>query len=190
MACAAEGDRSALSRPHMALKRGKRAPLGRVGRVSPMAPQEGAAAAAGKGQPEAGAGSPRLFTWEEVALRNGQGRPAAARWLVIDRKVYDVSRFHKKHPGGSRVISGYAGQDATVSRGACGWWWSSDFEVDEFIMTLVQAHLQRTAAPSGTFAACCFSGDPSKRQSGRTVICPSANFSVRLLLSLFSAQLL
>ncbi|XP_066467330.1 acyl-CoA (8-3)-desaturase-like isoform X1 [Tiliqua scincoides] len=76
-----------------------------------MAPQEGAAA--GKGQPEAGAGSPRLFTWEEVALRNGQGRPAAARWLVIDRKVYDVSRFHKKHPGGSRVISGCAGQDAT-----------------------------------------------------------------------------
>ncbi|NXD71456.1 FADS1 desaturase, partial [Eolophus roseicapillus] len=34
-------------------------------------------------------------------------------WLVIDRKVYDVSRFSKRHPGGSRVISHYAGQDAT-----------------------------------------------------------------------------
>ncbi|NXS30124.1 FADS1 desaturase, partial [Pomatostomus ruficeps] len=34
-------------------------------------------------------------------------------WLVIDRKVYDVSKFSKRHPGGSRVISHYAGQDAT-----------------------------------------------------------------------------
>ncbi|KFQ70228.1 Fatty acid desaturase 1, partial [Phaethon lepturus] len=34
-------------------------------------------------------------------------------WLVIDRKVYDVSKFSKQHPGGSRVISHYAGQDAT-----------------------------------------------------------------------------
>ncbi|NXB00494.1 FADS1 desaturase, partial [Cnemophilus loriae] len=36
-------------------------------------------------------------------------------WLVIDRKVYDVSTFSKRHPGGSRVISHYAGQDATDS---------------------------------------------------------------------------
>ncbi|NXK21196.1 FADS1 desaturase, partial [Arenaria interpres] len=34
-------------------------------------------------------------------------------WLVIDRKVYDVTTFAKRHPGGSRVISHYAGQDAT-----------------------------------------------------------------------------
>ncbi|NWV57880.1 FADS1 desaturase, partial [Daphoenositta chrysoptera] len=34
-------------------------------------------------------------------------------WLVIDRKVYDVSEFSKRHPGGTRVISHYAGQDAT-----------------------------------------------------------------------------
>uniref|UniRef100_A0A8D0DKB7 Cytochrome b5 heme-binding domain-containing protein n=1 Tax=Salvator merianae TaxID=96440 RepID=A0A8D0DKB7_SALMN len=35
------------------------------------------------------------------------------RWLVIDRKVYDISRFCHQHPGGYRVISHYAGQDAT-----------------------------------------------------------------------------
>ncbi|NWR54429.1 FADS1 desaturase, partial [Bucorvus abyssinicus] len=34
-------------------------------------------------------------------------------WLVIDRKVYDATKFSKRHPGGSRVISHYAGQDAT-----------------------------------------------------------------------------
>ncbi|NXX84254.1 FADS1 desaturase, partial [Urocolius indicus] len=34
-------------------------------------------------------------------------------WLVIDRKVYDVSNFSKQHPGGRKVLSHYAGQDAT-----------------------------------------------------------------------------
>ncbi|NWH88538.1 FADS1 desaturase, partial [Aegithalos caudatus] len=34
-------------------------------------------------------------------------------WLVIDRKVYDVSEFSKRHPGGRRVLGHYAGQDAT-----------------------------------------------------------------------------
>ncbi|NXU73907.1 FADS1 desaturase, partial [Oreotrochilus melanogaster] len=34
-------------------------------------------------------------------------------WLVIDRKVYDVTKFSKRHPGGSRVMKHYAGQDAT-----------------------------------------------------------------------------
>ncbi|KGL79988.1 Fatty acid desaturase 1, partial [Tinamus guttatus] len=34
-------------------------------------------------------------------------------WLVINRKVYDVSEFSDRHPGGRRVISHYAGQDAT-----------------------------------------------------------------------------
>ncbi|XP_062433639.1 acyl-CoA (8-3)-desaturase-like [Rhea pennata] len=52
----------------------------------------------------------QLFTWEEMRIHNGQGQE---QWLVIDRKVYNVSEFSKRHPGGSRVISHYAGQDAT-----------------------------------------------------------------------------
>uniref|UniRef100_A0A8B9NXS0 Cytochrome b5 heme-binding domain-containing protein n=1 Tax=Accipiter nisus TaxID=211598 RepID=A0A8B9NXS0_9AVES len=54
----------------------------------------------------------QLFTWEEIRSHNGRGQ-SREQWLVIDRKVYDVSRFSKRHPGGSRVISHYAGQDAT-----------------------------------------------------------------------------
>lgn len=54
----------------------------------------------------------RYFTWEEVAQRSGREKE---RWLVIDRKVYNISDFIRRHPGGSRVISHYAGQDATVS---------------------------------------------------------------------------
>uniref|UniRef100_A0A673A5K5 acyl-CoA (8-3)-desaturase n=1 Tax=Sphaeramia orbicularis TaxID=375764 RepID=A0A673A5K5_9TELE len=60
------------------------------------------------GEPGTG-GSGRVFTWEEVqrhSHRNDQ-------WLVIDRKVYNVTQWAKRHPGGFRVISHYAGEDAT-----------------------------------------------------------------------------
>ncbi|XP_007440899.1 fatty acid desaturase 1-like [Python bivittatus] len=58
--------------------------------------------------------SRRFFTWEEIGLRTGRIEPhLRERWLVIDRKVYDISSFFQRHPGGSRVISHYAGQDAT-----------------------------------------------------------------------------
>ncbi|XP_053924238.1 acyl-CoA (8-3)-desaturase [Cuculus canorus] len=55
----------------------------------------------------------RHFTWEEIGQRNGRGPAPQERWLVIERKVYDISHFCRRHPGGSRVISHYAGQDAT-----------------------------------------------------------------------------
>uniref|UniRef100_A0A8C0IXC6 Cytochrome b5 heme-binding domain-containing protein n=1 Tax=Chelonoidis abingdonii TaxID=106734 RepID=A0A8C0IXC6_CHEAB len=78
-----------------------------------MAPLRGPKA--GMEEPEPGAGSsPRRFTWEEIGLRTGRGHPQQERWLVIDRKVYDISQFYRRHPGGARVISSYAGQDATV----------------------------------------------------------------------------
>uniref|UniRef100_A0A7M4EU55 Fatty acid desaturase 1-like n=1 Tax=Crocodylus porosus TaxID=8502 RepID=A0A7M4EU55_CROPO len=57
--------------------------------------------------------SPQLFTWKDIGLHMGKGHPQQERWLVINRKVYDISQFHRQHPGGSRVISHYAGQDAT-----------------------------------------------------------------------------
>ncbi|XP_051807616.1 acyl-CoA 6-desaturase isoform X1 [Acanthochromis polyacanthus] len=50
-----------------------------------------------------------VYTWEEVqrhCSRNDQ-------WLVIDRKVYNITQWAKRHPGGFRVISHYAGEDAT-----------------------------------------------------------------------------
>ncbi|TFK02320.1 tensin-3 [Platysternon megacephalum] len=67
-----------------------------------------------KKNPESGVGtSLQLFTWEEIGLHTGQGHPQQEQWLVIDRKVYDISQFYQQHPGGAQVISHYAGQDAT-----------------------------------------------------------------------------
>lgn len=60
---------------------------------------------------EPGSGRARgVYTWVEVQShcnRNDQ-------WLVIDRKVYNITQWAKRHPGGFRVINHYAGEDATV----------------------------------------------------------------------------
>ncbi|KAK2170163.1 hypothetical protein LSH36_4g18002 [Paralvinella palmiformis] len=47
--------------------------------------------------------------WELIQTH----RTAESRWIVIDGCVYDVTKWSKKHPGGARIIGGFAGQDAT-----------------------------------------------------------------------------
>jgi len=49
------------------------------------------------------------YTWEEVEKKTEKD----ARWLVIDNEVFNITNWANKHPGGSRVITHYAGQDAT-----------------------------------------------------------------------------
>ncbi|XP_044537881.1 fatty acid desaturase 2-like protein FADS2B [Gracilinanus agilis] len=61
------------------------------------------------GKPVAGSSSLPMYTWEEIKKHNLQ----TDQWLVIRRKVYDVTKWADKHPGGSRVLNHYAGEDAT-----------------------------------------------------------------------------
>ncbi|XP_072180684.1 acyl-CoA 6-desaturase-like [Diadema setosum] len=51
------------------------------------------------------------LTWEEV--RKHDGKEVKDKWLVIDSQVYDITRWSRRHPGGYKVITHYAGQDAT-----------------------------------------------------------------------------
>ena len=36
-------------------------------------------------------------------------------WIIIHSKVYEVTDWLKKHPGGQDIIFNYAGQDTTVN---------------------------------------------------------------------------
>ena len=52
------------------------------------------------------------YTRGEVALH----KTPQDLWIIIDGKVYDVTNWLKRHPGGKRVIQHYGGEDATVSK--------------------------------------------------------------------------
>ncbi|XP_027387728.1 fatty acid desaturase 3 isoform X3 [Bos indicus] len=47
--------------------------------------------------------------WEQVRRHNLPGD----KWLVIERRVYDISRWAQRHPGGSRLIGHHGAEDAT-----------------------------------------------------------------------------
>ncbi|KAK6165628.1 hypothetical protein SNE40_022520 [Patella caerulea] len=51
----------------------------------------------------------KSFTWDDIKVHDKRND----KWLVIGGEVYDITRWSRRHPGGSRVISHYAGQDAT-----------------------------------------------------------------------------
>ncbi|XP_059731158.1 fatty acid desaturase 2-like protein FADS2B isoform X2 [Bos taurus] len=49
------------------------------------------------------------YTWQEIQRHNQK----TDKWLVINRKVYDVTGWADRHPGGRRVLNHCAGEDAT-----------------------------------------------------------------------------
>jgi cytochrome b involved in lipid metabolism len=51
----------------------------------------------------------REYLWDEIRRHSDN----TDRWIVIDKHVYNVTRW-TKHPGGQVVLNHYAGQDATV----------------------------------------------------------------------------
>lgn len=59
---------------------------------------------------QASASVMKAFTEEEVAQHNTK----ESLWTIVDGKVYDITSWQRKHPGGSKVLfKGMAGQDGT-----------------------------------------------------------------------------
>lgn len=46
-------------------------------------------------------------------LEVSQNSTARSLWVVINRKVYDLTTYHKRHPGGAAVLLQMGGKDAT-----------------------------------------------------------------------------
>ncbi|XP_065898010.1 acyl-CoA 6-desaturase-like [Dysidea avara] len=58
-----------------------------------------------------GVGDQVLYTREEVA----QHRKPGDSWVILHGEVYNVTNWLPRHPGGSKVLGHYGGQDATVA---------------------------------------------------------------------------
>ncbi len=56
---------------------------------------------------------PQKFTAEEVA----QHVFPDDAWLIIDRKVYDVTHYVEKHPGGDKILRNVGGDNSVEFRG-------------------------------------------------------------------------
>jgi len=52
---------------------------------------------------------PKRFKWGEIQKHNKE----EDCWVVLNDKVYDVTKFLPSHPGGRDVIIEQAGRDAT-----------------------------------------------------------------------------
>ncbi|EYB91542.1 hypothetical protein Y032_0204g1865 [Ancylostoma ceylanicum] len=85
------------------------------------------------------------FSLAEVEKHNTIG----SCWIVLDGKVYDVSKFLDEHPGGLEVIAELAGKDATASFEDVGHSKDARDMAKEYLIGKVQA----SSAPAASSAS-------------------------------------
>ncbi|KAL8564637.1 hypothetical protein ACOMHN_032193 [Nucella lapillus] len=54
---------------------------------------------------------PRTYTRNDVA----EHCDVTDCWIIVEEKVYDVTKFLEEHPGGADIIVEYAGGDASAA---------------------------------------------------------------------------
>ncbi|WRT68148.1 uncharacterized protein IL334_005123 [Kwoniella shivajii] len=79
----------------------------RTGEVSTVDPREDLR---GQGYDLESEGKQGYITLKEVARHD----LAHDAWVIVEGKVFDVTDFHKYHPGGSQIIVANAGRDVTM----------------------------------------------------------------------------
>ena len=56
----------------------------------------------------------KIISYEELKKHD---KPTD-RWLLIENKVYDITNWAKRHPGGGKILGHFSGEDATVGKTA------------------------------------------------------------------------
>ena len=69
--------------------------------------------ATSKTKGKAPAGGLPTYTAAEVATHNKEDD----MWTILNWKVFNVTDYAKKHPGGAKIICAYAGKDMTSDYG-------------------------------------------------------------------------
>lgn len=52
----------------------------------------------------------KVVTWNELLKHKTKD----SCWVLVDSKVYDVTKYLEEHPGGAEILLKYAGKDATA----------------------------------------------------------------------------
>ncbi|KAK7292956.1 hypothetical protein RJT34_15814 [Clitoria ternatea] len=90
-------------------------------------------------------GERKIYTFAEVSEHNN----SKDCWLIIDGKIYDVTKFLEDHPGGDDVLLTATGKDATDDFEDVGHSQSArdmlkDFYVGDIDPATIQAKVQQT----------------------------------------------
>ena len=76
-----------------------------------------------------------LITLEEVAQHDSR----EDGWMVIYDKVYNVTKFLTRHPGGEEVLLEYLGHDATMAFRAVGHSRAATKMLDKYLIGILPA---------------------------------------------------
>jgi len=89
------------------------------------------------------------ITWEALRLHVCEGDV----WIAISNKVYNISNWGKRHPGGELVLMHAAGKDATSAFQAYHPGWVADKILDKFCIGIIQPSGAKTTKVG--FEPCC-----------------------------------
>lgn len=84
----------------------------------------------------------KQYSFAEVAKHN----TTADLWMVIDDKVYDVTKFQNEHPGGEEVLFEMAGKDATTEFNDVGHSTDAKAQMKQYVVgEIVEAERKKKA---------------------------------------------
>ncbi|KAI5180304.1 hypothetical protein NEOKW01_0608 [Nematocida sp. AWRm80] len=52
---------------------------------------------------------PKILSWEEISQHNSKD----SCWIVLSKRVYDITDYLKEHPGGANILIENGGKDCT-----------------------------------------------------------------------------